>query len=173
MSKYIAVKRDLSISIQNATPHTGAVISVRARPRDVLELPLNRLLYFAVLYPYVHKQDREAGKRGVKYRLAEPDAWLIGLAAIMWEGLIQGLTWDVIKASVLLARDKLRAAGLAPSPPASSRSKQKTGRSQTGFSWTTFSEDGKPLKELFVGIRREFNKCSEKERRAVRRNKQR
>ena len=108
---------------------------------------LHYTVYFDVIYPLVEQRDRKHGAH-VKHKLPDPDPWLVALAAIMWQGLVQGLTWDVIKASCLSALDKLRGKRLAP--PAGVVSKRQARRSKTeiGFSWTKFSEDGRPLYEF-------------------------
>src|SRR2546430_10201 len=121
---------------------------------------LHYVVYFDVLYPIVEAADR---KRGViiKHRLYEPDPWLIALAAIMWQGLIQGLTWDVIKASCLAALSKLRKKNLAPPKPTQRVDTRKKrlaadSRTQIGFSWTQYGHAGRPLREFFLGLKREF-----------------
>jgi hypothetical protein len=123
---------------------------------------LHYTVRFDVLYPMVEARDRKRGVQ-VKYSLHEADPWLIALAAIMWQGLVQGLTWDVIKFSCLSALDKLRHKRLAPAARVNAI-KTKRASTEIGFSWTKFSEDGRPLYEFFLGVKRRFQKASHEER---------
>jgi hypothetical protein len=98
--------------------------------------------------------------------LQEPDPWFVALVALMWQGLVQGLTWDAIKASCLLALDKLRQKRLAPRDRAITT--RKGSRTEVGFAYTKFAHDGRPLYELFLGVKRRFSKATEEERREFR-----
>ena len=141
----------------------------RDRSGSALTDMLHYTVYFDVLYPLVEARDH---KRGVKvsYKLPEPDPWLIALAAIMWQGLIQGLTWDTIKALSLVALNRLREVDLAPvqvpTRAAKTRAKKQSRHSRTevGFSWTKFSDEGLPLYQFFLGVKRRFRKSTEEER---------
>ena len=77
---------------------------------------------------------------------------------------MQGLTWDVIKLSCLSALDKLREKRLAPRTGITTKSEAKRTKTEIGFSWTKFSEDGRPLYEFFLGLKRRFQKASKEER---------
>jgi len=120
------------------------------------------LLHYTVLYPMVEARDRKRGVQ-VKYSLHEADPWLVAVAAIMWQGLVQGLTWDVIKLSCLSALDRLRQKRLAP-PARAKTTQTKRASTEIGFSWTKFSENGRPLYEFFLGVKRRFQKASHEER---------
>jgi hypothetical protein len=124
---------------------------------------LHYTVRFDVLHPIVDARKRKRGVR-VKYSLHEADPWLVALAGIMWEGLVQGLTWDVIKLSCLLALDKLREKRLAPPTAVMTKSEGRRARTEIGFSWTKFGEDGRPLYEFFLGVKRRFQKASNEER---------
>jgi hypothetical protein len=124
---------------------------------------LHYTVLFEVLYPMVEAGDRKRGIR-VKYHLPEADPWLVALAAIMWEGLVQGLTWDLVKLSCLSALDNLREKRLAPPAGITTKSEARRTKTEIGFSWTTFSEDGRPLYEFFLGLKRRFQKASKQER---------
>jgi hypothetical protein len=127
---------------------------------------LHYVVYFEVLYSIVETADRKRGVRGVKYSLVEPDPWLIALAGIMWEGLVQGLTWDTIKALSLAALGKLREKGIAPNLSSISKAKlrRRGSRTEIGFSWTEYSTSGRPLHQFFLGVKRRFTKSSAEER---------
>jgi hypothetical protein len=124
---------------------------------------LHYIVRFDVLYPMVEARDRKRGVH-VKYSLHEADPWLVALAGIMWEGLVQGLTWDIIKLSCLSALAKLREKRLAPPAGVTTRSEAKRARTEIGFSWIKFGEDGRPLYEFFLGVKRRFQKASKEER---------
>ncbi len=127
---------------------------------------LHYAVYFDVIYPLVEARDRKRSVH-VKYSLHEPDPWLVALAAIMWQGLVQGLTWDTIKASCLSALDKLRHKRLAPPAGLTSKRQARHSKTEVGFSWTKSSDDGRPLYEFFLGVKRRFRKASEEERREI------
>ena len=126
---------------------------------------LHYVVFFDVLYPLVETADRKRGVQ-VSYRLVEPDPWLVALAAIMWEGLVQGLTWDTVKMLSLAALGKLREKRIAPQRSSISKAKRqkRTSRTEVGFSWTEYSIDGRPLYQFFLGVKRRFRKSSAEER---------
>ena len=164
---------NLELSLIDKEPEKGFVIPTNKSRHDVLERDFYGLVYFDVLYPYNADEDKRKGKpKDVAYRLIHPDPWLVALAAIMWQGLIQGLTWDIIKLSVIKGINFLRSNSLVAEEPYPKKSREKSQRLKSsgleiGLSWTQFSEDGKPLKKLFLGVRREFEKKSEKERELI------
>ena len=167
---YIRIRKaSLAVDVVAGRSARGVFVPIkRDRSASAFNDQLHHLVYFDVLYPLIQARDQERGRR-VKYKLIEPDPWLIALAAIMWQGLIQGLTWDVIKASCLAALGKLRKKNLAPPQTARRRDTKKKqlaldSRIQMGFSWTQYGHAGRPLREFFLGIKREFQKRSREER---------
>src|SRR5215472_8733807 len=97
------------------------VPALRERSGSAFTDLLHYTVRFDVLYPIVEQSDRKREVH-VKYSLHEADPWLVALAGIMWEGLVQGLTWDVIKLSCLSALNKLRQNRLAPPTGVTTRS---------------------------------------------------
>jgi hypothetical protein len=167
---YIRVRKtSLAVDVVARRSTRGVFVPIKGdRAGSPFNDLLHHLVYFDVLYPLIQARDQKTGRR-VKYKLIEPDPWLIALAAIMWQGLIQGLTWDVIKASCLAALAKLRKKNLAPPQTVRRRDTKKKqlaadSRIQVGFSWTQYGHAGRPLREFFLGIKREFQKCSREER---------
>src|SRR5205807_7830226 len=73
----------------------------------------------------------------------------------------------IIKVSCLSALDKLRHKRLAPPAGVTSRTQARHSKTEVGFSWTKFSDDGRPLYEFFLGVKRRFRKASEEERREI------
>jgi hypothetical protein len=171
--RYIYVDtRNLQLSIGKVPPKGSFIIPVEAGKYDVLERGFHGLIYNDVLYPYRYKQDRIAGISGVKYKLFPPDPWLIAICAIMWQGLIQGMTWDLVKHAVQKGISILRINGLAPREQdianGSNRKTINKNRSvQMSFSWTVFAADGKPRRELFLGVKREYMKKTQIERETI------
>ncbi|MBN70291.1 MAG: hypothetical protein CME32_13540 [Gimesia sp.] len=57
----------------------------------------------------------ESGER-VCFSMCPPDAWLMAIGAVMLEGLIQGLSWDVVKLAVQQSLDLLKTRNATPTP---------------------------------------------------------
>jgi hypothetical protein len=163
--RYIRINRkSLEVDVVASKGDNAIYVPVRRdRSGSAFTDPLHYTVRFDVLYPMVEARDRKRGVQ-VKYSLHEADPWLVALAGIMWEGLVQGLTWDVIKLSCLSALDKLREKRLAPPTGITTKSEAKRTKTEIGFSWTKFSEDGRPLYEFFLGLKRRFQKASKEER---------
>jgi hypothetical protein len=165
---------ELTLSLKRVPPSIGFLIPIAKSEHDVLERGFYKLLYFDVLYPYREDEDAAAGIKGRKYRLFVPDPWLVAVAAVMWQGLIQGLTWETVKYSVLKAIEFLKSKSLAPQENVPQPIRQKSikttkSRLEAGFSWMQFSKDGEPLHRLFLGITREFEKVATVERESIKR----
>jgi hypothetical protein len=156
---YIKINtKTLEIDLVPKKPIRGVFIPAKQKRRgSAYRSRLQYLLYFKVLYPLVEERDRKKGLK-VKYCLHEPDPWLQALGALMIEGIIQGAAWDVIKAACQAALRKLQNENLAPEPTKNQKSK-----TTLGFSWTEFSEDGKPLREFFLGVKREIESLTKTE----------
>jgi hypothetical protein len=138
-----------SITVSEVTPDSGYVIPLGGR-LDVTSDPLLSMLYFDVMYPIAERGEK--GKR--KFHLIPPDPWMVMVAYIMLEGIIQGLTWDTAKATVKSALSKLRRHGLAPKKEGTAQG----GRSRIGFVWAKYATDDEELHELFIGIQQAYAK---------------
>ena len=171
--KYITVDpENIELALVDEKPENGFAIPTRKTRNDVLERDFHGLVFFRVLYPYVADEDEAKGKPKTGYSLVDPDPWLVALAAVMWQGLIQGLTWDMIKFSVLkaisfLKSNDLLAEGPYPSESWKKSKERKSSDVEIGLSWTKFSVDGEPLHKFFLGIKREFENKSEEERETI------
>jgi hypothetical protein len=110
-------------------------------------------ILFGVLYPAIERRDRQLGRTGIKYKLLPPDPWLVVLGTVMWQGIVQGMSWDAVKYSVSAALRKLRAARLAPQ--AGSRKSSQKSRTRIGFAWTEYTRSEKRM-EMFVGLERVY-----------------
>src|ERR1700722_6425683 len=77
-------------------------ITLTKKRRNGLVLPTDRnsskmweMVRFGVMYPAVYAADPKKGIN-VKYSLPDPPLWLTTIAAIMWEGVMQGAAWDTV-----------------------------------------------------------------------------
>ena len=166
--RYIRIDpQSLATEVLPSKEGSGIFVPVRAnRHGSALIDMLHYTAYFDVLYPVAGPRQQKGGAH-VSASLPEPDPWFVALVALMWQGLVQGLTWDVIKASCLLALDKLRQTRLAPPAVTSVATRRKRSSTQVGFSYTKFADDGRPLYELFLGVKRRFRKATATERREI------
>lgn len=170
--KFILINRkDLTVAISETISKDKFVIpaELRAVFRDLS--PLEDLVYHGILYPAKMAEDRrrhpEYEEQGINigYKLIEPDPWLVAIAFVMWQGIIQGLAWDSVKVLVQLALKKLEFFKLAP--PISMSIQKVFKQDQFGFSWTQYGTDGKKQHEMFIGIKTKYEKMSQKERCAI------
>lgn len=178
-ARYIRIDRkSLHVSVVEKGPRSGIVVPAENEGASFQEIPLRRMLYRDVLYPLAKKWSRQAGV-DVRFSLDEPEPWLVAIACVMWQGLIQGLTWEAVKAIVLEALNTLRESDLIISAESAIRGTVVFGRLRPGekcegsserrfgVSWKMFSEDGEPLHELFVGIEKKFSASAARERKGV------
>ena len=119
--------------------------------------PLMQLLYFDVMYPIVER----GTKSRRRFKLSPPDPWMIAIAYVMLEGIVQGFAWDAVKGTVTATLSKLRKCGLAPTK----RKSRKTppSNSRKGFVWEEYGTDGEKIYELFVGIQKAVRQTKRKE----------
>jgi hypothetical protein len=143
--------RTNTVSVGEGDPGGKRVVPVVNPFRvDLRRNPIAPAVYENVLYPAVEAEDRRAGRKDVAYSLVQPDPWLIALAMVMWEGIVQGLSWDVVKVSVRKALAMMQAEGVAPSE---TYKKKSSDRTELGFCWTAY-KNGKKQYDMFVGLRR-------------------
>ncbi len=126
-----------------------------------LQQPLAAVLFYEVIYPSVYRR----APKEVKYSLFPPDAWLLALAAVMWEGIVQGLAWDAVKATGQRLIASLRENGLAPSAVGGVPL-----REETGFRYTSYAASGRKKREIFVGLRRVYRGANDARRQEISRS---
>jgi hypothetical protein len=166
--KYITINREkLSVSVTDNSKVAGFVIPGRFDHRVAIKSPIEELVYYDILYRSIKARDKREGITGVEYKLAELDPWLIAIAYIMWEGIIQGLTWDTIKFIVQQAMHKMKSHNLAPLINVSHQRQNVSTESEIGFKWEKYSTDGRKLHQIFVGLRRTHRQMTETEKEAV------
>lgn len=159
--RYIHIDpQTLTVSVNSS--QASHALTVPSDLDEDVERPVRKVadaILLDVLYPAIEAEARERG-RNVKYRLPEPDPWLVSLGLLMWQGIIQGLAWDAVRTSVRAALDRLRGEGLAPQDNGSVNI-----HTEVGFCWTEYTAENK-LREVFFGLRRTQQR-SESARRAA------
>ena len=161
--EYIVVNIDeMTVDVSDELPRIGYVLSTEMDRLEILRDPIGQLLYHRVLHPSVRARHRRGGVRKVAYCGIEPDPWLVATAALMWQGIVQGLTWDVVKLFLSRAISVMRKNGLAPSDRQHSNTAIR--RMQLEFSWTMYARTGKKRAELFLQIQREYETMPQHER---------
>ena len=166
--KYILINRkNLSVDVsKKPSKKTFAIPSkLKSTFRDLS--PLQSLIYYKILYPAKSAEDKKKGIK-VTYLLYHPDPWMIAIAYIMWEGIIQGFTWDSTKLLIDSALEKLVSFKLAPNLSSSKRKKSK--KSQLGFHWARYGTDGNLQHEMFIGLKSLHEKMSKKERKKIKKS---
>ena len=125
--------------------------------------PLEALLYFEIFYRAQQAKDRRRGLK-VAHKLVEPDPMIIAIAYIMWEGIIQGLAWDVVKSLVLK-----NIASLKELIPITTSIKKKKSSSQLeiGVWFAKYTANEKKLYDMFIGLKRTTKKLDEKSKAAI------
>lgn len=118
------------------------------------ENTLQGIVYRKVLYPYAYRKSGDDPKK-VSYSLVPPDDWLVALAYIAFQGIVQGWAWDITKHYMLRGLNQMQVLGVAPN--AKTKRKSKARESRMGFVWSTFTEEGE-LHELFVGLQKAHKK---------------
>jgi len=95
--------------------------------------------------------------------LLEP--WLVAVAHVMWQGILQGMSWDAVKFAVKKALGRLRSSdrvlvegdrGVAPGGSHTS--------TRIGFALTELETGKGRLRSLFIGLQRECGKLPPQER---------
>jgi len=169
--KYIVVDaKSLDIKIATMIPKSGFVVPSVLGQRRFLS-PIEKTIYFEILYKAVYEEDRRKGIRNRAYKLAYPDAWLVAISYIIWQGIIQGFAWDSLKFIVRKALEKLRKESLAPkNQPHFEKVKS---RSETravieiGYTYSEYGIDGRKIYSIFRGLKRIYCKTTEEEREKI------
>lgn len=144
--------RTLEVRIQDEPSDHGFLVPTDLSDHARVLAPIERMVSFGVLYRARYKDDSRSGVRSPRYRLPDPDPWLVALAYVMWQGILQGLAWEAVKMAAQRALEAMRTEELAPKPTHTTHN--RTSRTELGFSWTSYAYDGRKLYHLFVGLRR-------------------
>ena len=157
------------LQVVKRRPSFGIVIPIQQSEYRFLT-PLEKIIYFEILYRARYAEDR---RKNIKkaYRLFYPDAWLVAIGYIMWEGIVQGLAWDSLKLIVKSVLEKLGREKLSPSSSFSAKKdKLKTRKRiaiEFGYKYVEYGIDGRKRYQMFIGLRRVYSHMSENERSRV------
>jgi len=163
-------KGTLSVTLGSSADSSVFAVPVTLKGTFRLLSPLEEAIYCEVLYRAVHVEDKRKGVEAA-YWLCEPDPWLIAIAYIMWQGIIQGLSWDLVKGLVKNALTTLRSHRFAPSQTfgrtTASEAKEVDSDIELGFSWHKYANDGRKQYHLYVGLKRVYNEKTKSEKQAI------
>jgi hypothetical protein len=150
--QYVCVDpKTLSISVRTRPGAKLRTVSCEPRAADVIDHPISHAILFGVRYPATARKDRREGRTGIKRSLRPPDPWLVSLGLVMWDGIVQGFTWDVIKLSVKAALKRLQHERIAPID--ADIVDKRASSTEFGLSWSEYTKEGKQ-REMFFGLRR-------------------
>jgi hypothetical protein len=155
-------RRWLTLDVVDEGELKGSAIVVRPTADFLAEPKLQDILR-AHYYHLRYLRDRRLGKK-VKYCLRPEDPWEIACAALVWQGILQGLSWDAAKVALAAAWKALRS---APVETLRNPRNSHTTETQVGLSIEKFGTDGRAQYRLFAGLRRISKKMSAAEREAV------
>jgi hypothetical protein len=137
---------EITISGERITP-----MAISLNVKSIADLPpMWEVVYYRYMYgQYYLRQKALPPKERRSASLAPPPPWLVALAGVMWEGILQGAAWDVIKLAVSSAISKLRAAGLTPQdqPPEATTTEIRAG-------WRELCKPGQKQYEMFLSLKR-------------------
>lgn len=129
---------------------------------DYLYQYLSNKILSEIFYPQLYEYQRQSrsllpkgaaiGKTA--YKISPPEPWLVSISALIWQGVIQGLTWDLLKYSVLSALSTLRKSKLVP--PRWNYKKVFKSR-KIGFVYEKISDE-KLLYSYFLGFKSSYTK---------------
>jgi hypothetical protein len=105
------------------------------------------------------ESERRTGRPVIVNAVFPPDLWLVAIAFIMWEGIVQGMSWDAVKIVAQNAIEKLQALAIAPKDVGQLKSE-----SGFRFMWSGQLEIGSLVK-LYSKLEAKFSSMTEEERR--------
>ena len=113
--EYIVIDPEtFEVSVTDSPPTAPALVTpvydiytLNAEPSLLVEIGAQEI---------VDAYERELEREGIDElpSLLYPDAYLVALILMMWEGIVQGLTWEMVKPYVYRALHVLQERGLAP-----------------------------------------------------------
>ena len=139
-------------------------LEITDKPKPGMAIPVNKtspmwdVVLFHFMYPTVYR--KQEGPIRVRYSLAPPPPWLVAIAGVMWEGILQGAAWDVVKAALHAALDKLRTGGLLPVSTATSGRQSSEREIRAG--WVAYSEPGRKQFEMFLTLKKNVTELPER-----------
>ncbi len=152
--RYLVLLPSAEVRIR-AVPTQSAIRIPLERPGDASGFaPFFELVYFQGVYSARYRADRRSGRRPGAYYLSPPDPWLLMLAAVMWEGILQGLAWDAVKVMCRAALASMRRQEVAPPLPIGTEPRETLTHHTARFRWTGFSTSARTQYELFLDLKR-------------------
>jgi hypothetical protein len=169
------VDRSLIIPASDPLPSKTLYIPRGQTAHPARTTLLGELLLHRVFYPQVYRAarsgrslatpfkgfvDTEAGRR---FLLVPPEPWIVALAAIMWEGILQGLAWDTIKTGVRETLEYLQSKGDAPTGLAGGPTRHFRSL-DVRFRWRRYGHDGRLRYSMYVRLNSVASSLSTRER---------
>ena len=137
---------DITISEKRIAP-----MAIPLEMKSIADMPpMWEMVYYKYVYGEYHRKQQamSPGKRPAA-SLAPPPPWVVALAGVVWEGILQGAAWDVVKAALSSAVAKLRATGVAPQGPS-----DRATKTEIKAGWRELSEPGRKQYEMFLSLKR-------------------
>ncbi|WP_353064461.1 hypothetical protein RBB77_01700 [Tunturibacter psychrotolerans] len=160
LPKFINISFDtLDLTLEN---NRRGEVSVST---ETMSSPMWELVYFNFMYCAVHAKDKKKGGPKVSYSLLPPPVWLVGIGTLIWQGILQGASWEFVKIAIAKGLDKLREKGLV--------SEGKIGETTLNAGWIKYSSSGKKQYEMYVSLKKTFKKLPDKHPEAYARSKDR
>jgi hypothetical protein len=145
LPKFINIDSDtLDLTLEN---NRRGEVSVST---ETMSSPMWELIYFNFMYGAVHAKNKKKDGAKVSYYLLPPPVWLVGIGTLIWQGLLRGASWEVVKIAIEKGLDKLREKGLAPDG--------KTGETYLDAGWIKYSSSGKKQYEMYVSLKKAYKK---------------
>lgn len=92
VKQFIVIERDTNtLSVIADLPTEGYVIPLSDR-LDTRNDPVTNLLYSEFMYSVV----KAKSTKRQSFKLAPPDPWMVAVAYLMYEGIVQGAAWDAV-----------------------------------------------------------------------------
>jgi hypothetical protein len=167
---YILIDRDaltIKLGARQSSKHFVIPTAKSQIPHSIHSI--REQLIDRVLNPTAHRAWKETHpdlvKKGVTvaFCVAPPDPWHIAIGYLMWQGIVQGLAWDVVKLSIGNAIETLVSHNLAPALAKTSK-RRKT---LIGFSYAEYASNGEKQREMFLGLKTGYEYTREYERNEV------
>ncbi|HBC45505.1 MAG TPA: hypothetical protein DEO84_08350 [candidate division Zixibacteria bacterium] len=164
--KYIHInlrKFEIDIGSRPIDPQLGFFsIKTEGENPDYFYQHLSNKILIEIFYAQLHEYQRQsysllppkAPKLKVAYKLSPPDPWLVSIASIIWQGIIQGLAWDLVKNSAINALSVLRKEKLVPKRW---NYKKVMKSRKIGFVYEKYTDE-EMLYNYFIGLKTSYEK---------------
>jgi hypothetical protein len=110
-----------------------------------------RFFRYRVFYPALDHPAPDPSPARASMVALQP--WLLAVAYVAWEGVIQGLSWDAVKLACHAALNRLNLSGVGPGGPGETIAKATT-RVFAGLDYAHLASDAS-LRRMFLGFKYE------------------